>query len=150
MKHIAVLFMTVCLGLGVVFTRITRKHSSRMRTVRLQTIRASATRCQYQLRSGVLKVLTSLQWWPPDIASRGAGIGWAGVPTSDVWGEDKVVGTMSDGLKSGGWGWGASVRSNASRTLWTNIYNWKHYLLATSFAGGKYWFVLLSVVTLSV
>ena len=146
--------MTVCLGLGVVLTRITRKHSSRMRTVRLQTIRASATRCQYQLRSGVLKVLTSLQWWPPDIASRGAGVGWA--RGSHVWCVRGGQGRWDHVWWSEVWGLRleASVRSNASWimviwgpswTLWTDRHNWKYYGLATSLAGGKYWFVLVSL-----
>ena len=64
-----------------------RKHSSRMHTTHLPTIHASvATRGQYWWQEGPCtvrsseQVWTDLQWWPPDVTSRGP---WSGqVPMS--------------------------------------------------------------------
>ena len=62
---------------------ITRKHSSRMRTARFQTVRASVatTRCHFQGRgSSSEQIWTGVQCWPLDVISR------VWVPKSDVGG----------------------------------------------------------------
>ena len=58
---------------------VTRKHSSRMRTTHLPTVRISVatTICQQgrEVRSSSEQVWTGLQWWSPDVSSRVEGKG---------------------------------------------------------------------------
>ena len=107
-----------------------------MHTTHLPTIHASvATRGQYWWQEGPCtvrsseQVWTDLQWWPPDVTSRGP---WSGqVPMS--------------GRRAGpGPGESCTVRSHAPWIMvtwgppppqWTDRHDWKHYLPATSLAG---------------
>ena len=105
-----------------------------MRTSRLPTVRVSmaTTRCQYHgCRSSSKQVSTGLQWWPPDVSTRGI------APSYDVWG----------GGRSQVWCLGRGVGPYPMMHIMyllppppheqTERCLRKHYLPQTSFSGGN-------------
>ena len=105
-------------------------------------------RGRWRDRSSSEQVWTCLQWWPPEVSSRGVGtlVPCQGGVTQVSGREEKYPGPMSGQGETGGRV--GAVMSNTSWVMvtleppWTDRHLCKHYLPTTSFAGGNnlsYW-----------